>query len=42
MDLEEALEEQLFPRRTATGALCEGAAEAGFDPALSRVVPRNQ
>lgn len=41
MDLEEALESLLFPRNTNTGELYEGAAEADFDSAFSRVVLRN-
>jgi hypothetical protein len=42
MDMEEAIEKLLFPRNTATGAIYEGAAEADFDSAFSRVVLRNQ
>jgi hypothetical protein len=42
MDMQEALEKLLFPRNTQTGALYEGAAEADFDSAFSRVVLRNQ
>ena len=42
MDMQEALEKLLFPRNTNTGALYEGAAEADFDSAFSRVVLRNQ
>ena len=42
MTMEEAIEKLLFPRNTGTGALYEGAAEADFDSAFSRVVLRNQ
>lgn len=42
MDMQEAIEKLLFPRNTETGALYEGAAEADFDSAFSRVVLRNQ
>ena len=42
MDMQEALQKLLFPRNTETGALYEGAAEADFDSAFSRVVLRNQ
>lgn len=41
MDMEEALERLIFPRDEATGALYEGAAEADYDSAFSRVVLRN-
>jgi hypothetical protein len=42
MDMQEAIEKLLFPRNPQTGALYEGAAEADFDSAFSRVVLRNQ
>lgn len=42
MDMQEAIEKLLFPRNTTTGASYEGAAEADFDSAFSRVVLRNQ
>jgi len=41
MDMEEALEKLLFPRDAATGNSYEGAAEADYDSAFSRVVLRN-
>ncbi len=41
MSMEEALEKLIFPRNTATGATYEGAAEADYDSAFSRVVLRN-
>ena len=40
--MEEALEKLLFPRNAATGESYEGAAEADFDSAFSRVALRNQ
>lgn len=42
MDVEEALNQLIFPRSTATGDTYEGAAEADYDSAFSRVVLRNQ
>jgi hypothetical protein len=42
MDMEEAIEKLPFPRNSETGAIYEGAAEADFDSAFSRVVLRNQ
>lgn len=41
MDMAEALEQLLFPRNTQTGDTYEGAAEADYDSAFSRVVLRN-
>ncbi|MGI9055140.1 MAG: hypothetical protein ACR2F2_04985 [Pyrinomonadaceae bacterium] len=41
MDMEEALERLIFPRDPATGDTYEGAAEADYDSAFSRVVLRN-
>lgn len=41
MDMEEALEQLIFPRDTRTGDTYEGAAEADYDSAFSRVVLRN-
>ncbi len=41
MDMEEALENLIFPRNTQTGDTYEGAAEADYDSAFSRVVLRN-
>lgn len=42
MDMQEALQKLIFPRNVNTGELYEGAAEADFDSAFSRVVIRNQ
>lgn len=41
MDMEEALEQLIFPRSAQTGDTYEGAAEADYDSAFSRVVLRN-
>ena len=41
MDMEEALERLIFPRDPNTGDTYEGAAEADYDSAFSRVVLRN-
>lgn len=41
MDMEEALEQLIFPRNPTTGDTYEGAAEADYDSAFSRVVLRN-
>ena len=41
MDMAEALEQLLFPRDTQTGDTYEGAAEADYDSAFSRVILRN-
>lgn len=41
MEMEEALEQLLFPRNTQTGDTYEGAAEADYDSSFSRVVLRN-
>ena len=41
MDMEEALERLIFPRDPNTGDSYEGAAEADYDSAFSRVVLRN-
>jgi hypothetical protein len=42
MSMEEALEKLIFPRNPTTGESYEGAAEADYDSAFSRVVLRNQ
>ena len=41
MDLQQALDELIFPRNTQTGDSYEGAAEADYDSAFSRVALRN-
>ncbi|MDQ3799521.1 MAG: hypothetical protein M3384_08730 [Acidobacteriota bacterium] len=41
MEMEEALEQLIFPRNPQTGDTYEGAAEADYDSAFSRVVLRN-